>query len=132
MTLIALLLSAALYSLSGACTMPHAPTHTALPPDSTGAVIDLRQDGSDLHVRALYVNDGDYDGALTYKLDVTRGGRSQSTNRQSGRFTTSAGTTDTLSTTRISVRPGDPVSIHLTVSNPSGVVDDVRLTPEIH
>lgn len=129
--MIGLALLAALASLSAACTAPSPLPPAALPSDSTGAVIDLQHEGADLSIRALYVNADGRSGALTYSLEVTRGGRSRSTNRQSGRFTTSPGQTDTLSTTRVNVRPGDEVSIHLTVSDASGLIDEVRLSPDI-
>ena len=129
-------LAAALSTLLVACmpapTLPASLSPAGAPsPDSTGAVIDLHLDETGLLVRALYVNADDRRGALTYQLDVTRGGRSRSTNRQSGRFTTAPGQTDTLSTTRVSVQAGDPVSIRLTVSDSDGVVDEVHLDPAL-
>lgn len=127
MTFIASVLLAVLAALPSACSPPAALHSTTVSPDSTGAVIDLQREGPDLHIRALYVNADDRSGSLTYSLDVTRSGRSRSTNRQSGRFTTAPGQTDTLSTTRINVRPDDDVSIHLTVSDASGIVDDIRI-----
>lgn len=126
-----LVLLTALMPLSVACTAPSALPPPALPSDSSGAVIDLQHEGSDLSIQALYVNADGRSGTLTYSLDVTREGRSRSTNRQSGRFMTFPGQTDTLSTTRVNARPGDEVSIHLTVSDESGLIDEVRLSPDI-
>lgn len=103
--------------------------------DSTGArLLVERQDGM-LRIQAAFINDNPVGGrdrltgadTLTYELDVRRtgeAGTSQST--QSGRFETAPGQTDTLSTVRINVQPGDRAELHLAIRRGEILVDEVR------
>jgi 3-methyladenine DNA glycosylase Mpg len=80
-----------------------------------------------LRVQGAFVNDSSGTGPLTYELDVQRtgdAGTSQST--QSGRFETAPGQTDTLSTVRVNVQPGDEATLRLVIRRDETVVDEVR------
>jgi hypothetical protein len=109
------------------------------PDDSTGARLLVERQGERLLIQAAFTNDpdGSRDRAsrdrlpkadtLTYELDVRRtgtAGTSQST--QSGRFETAPGQTDTLSTVRINVQPGDRAKLHLAIRKGETLVDEVR------
>jgi len=104
------------------------------PDDSTGARLLVERQGERLLIQAAFTNDPDGSrdrlpkaDTLTYELDVRRtgtAGTSQST--QSGRFETAPGQTDTLSTVRINVQPGDRAKLHLAIRKGETLVDEVR------
>jgi hypothetical protein len=104
------------------------------PDDSIGARLLVERQGEMLRIQAAFTNDPDRNrdrlpktDTLTYALDVRRtgeAGTSQST--QSGRFETAPGRTDTLSTVRINVQPGDRAELHLTIRRGEALVDEVR------
>ena len=96
----------------------------ALPPaDSSHARIGVER-GEAYLVTALY--DGVADEQLAYRLEVVRegaAGRSQSA--QGGAFSSGAGRTDSLSTLRVSVAPGDQFRARLVILRGEEVVSEV-------
>ena len=95
--------------------------------DSTGARLLLEQQGQMLRVQGVFTNEDTAAGPLHYALAVQRtgsAGTSQST--QSGQFETAPGQTDTLSTVRLNVQPGDRMELHLTIRRDDTLVDEVR------
>lgn len=95
--------------------------------DSTGARLLVERQGERVRVQGAFTNDGTGTDTLTYALDVRRtgeAGTSQST--QSGRFETTPGHTDTLSTVRVNVQSGDQMVLHLKIRRDETLVDEVR------
>ncbi len=86
------------------------------------ARIEVERDGDTLSMRGLFEAADPPDAELSYTLDVSKRGPSgTSSTRQGGTFTPAPGHTDTLSTVRIGVQPGDTVEARLEVSGPAGL-----------
>jgi hypothetical protein len=95
--------------------------------DSTGARLLVERQGEMVRVQGAFTNDGTGTDTLTYAFEVRRtgdAGTSQST--QSGRFETAPGRTDTLSTVRVNVQPGDRMDVHLMIRRDETPIDEVR------
>lgn len=126
--IVGLLLVAA--SPQGASSL--SPRSGAAPDDSTGARLLMERQGESVRIRGAFTNESNRDslvgaGTLSYKLDVRRTGEtgtSQST--QSGRFETVPGQTDTLSTVRVNVQPGDRMDLQLTIRRDETLIDEAR------
>jgi hypothetical protein len=69
--------------------------------------------------------------ALRYALTVERTGASTSRSHQGGPFTPTPGRVDTLSTVRLSARPGDRLHLRLVVQRGAAVVADLTRTETI-
>ena len=100
------------------------------PPDSSRAEVFLDETSGAVVIRGAFVNEEGPSGALAYRLVVEKRGQSgTSKNRQGGRFETAPGRTDTLSTVRLGVGPGDRVEVRLTVLDAEAeAVAESRLT----
>jgi hypothetical protein len=101
---------------------------------SDDARIQLTQDDATLLVTGLYSTEQPPSDMLSYTLRLVRegaGGRSAST--QSGSFEVTAGTVQTLATSRVNAGDGDTLQIDLHIRNGSAVVahEAIRCTVPI-
>lgn len=104
------------------------PSGAAVPPDSTGAQIDVERDGTMLHIRGVFANDTTRAGSLSYALAVRRTGSSgTSQTSQSGTFETAPGRTDTLSTVAVNASPGATLRLHLRIQRGGTTIDTARV-----
>lgn len=109
-------------------TMPatcfSAPTTTE---DTTGAGFHVKRQGEMLRVQGLFLSDSVSAGTLAYKLNVQRtGSGGTSHTMQSGQVDVTPGRTDTLSSVRLNIQPGDQLEMHLSIRRDETVVDEVR------
>ncbi len=122
------LTTAALGACLGAGRAPSQPlpAMTAIA-DTSRADLLVEQGDTGVSIRGIFRNAGEWEGALTYRLEATKHGPSgTSTSRQSGSFESQPGATDTLSAVRLGTRPGDRLSLHLTIHSGGRLVDEVH------